>query len=65
MFKHTTDEQIKCVKREIAMREGCYAHWVANGRMKQEKADLELGLMKAVLETLERVKLLEDPESHI
>lgn len=49
------DEQIKCVRREIAMRERVYPRWVKDGRMTQQKADSELRLMKQVLATLETV----------
>lgn len=46
-------EQIKCVKREIAMRERVYPRWVNAGRLVQSKADTEIAVMKAVLKTLE------------
>lgn len=49
-------EQIKCVKREIAMRERLYPQWVANGRLIQSKADTEIAAMKAVLATLESLE---------
>ena len=51
-------DQIACVKREIAMRESAYPKWVANGKMKQEKADAEIATMKAVLETVHDVERL-------
>lgn len=49
------DEQIACVKREIAMRERVYPKWVASKRMTQAKADSELAAMRAVLRTVEGV----------
>lgn len=49
-------EQIKCVKREIAMRARLYPQWVATGRLIQSKADAEIAAMKAVLETLESLE---------
>ncbi len=49
-------EQIKCVKREIAMRARLYPQWVANGRLIQSKADAEIAAMKAVLATLESLE---------
>lgn len=52
MFPTSLDEQIACVKREIAMRERVYPKWVEKGRMPQDKADHELSAMKAVLQTL-------------
>lgn len=49
-------EQVKCVKREIAMRERVYPRWVASGKMPAAKADYETEAMKAVLETLKKVE---------
>ncbi len=46
-------EQIKCVKREIAMRARLYPQWVEQGRLIASKADAEISAMKAVLATLE------------
>jgi hypothetical protein len=46
------EDQIKCVRRELAMRQRVYAQWVTNGRMKQEAADKELAAMQAVHDTL-------------
>jgi hypothetical protein len=46
--------QIAAVRREIALRERAYPRWVANARMKPERAAFELGAMRAVLATLER-----------
>lgn len=45
-------EQIKCVKREISMRERVYLRFVKKGKMTQEEADREIEAMAAVLETL-------------
>lgn len=44
--------QIKCVEREVAMRERAYAGWVERGKMTQQRADEEIDCMRAVLETL-------------
>jgi hypothetical protein len=46
-------DQIRCVRREIAMREAVYPRRVAIKKMKQETADHELAAMRAVLATLE------------
>ena len=46
-------DQIKCVKRELAMRRRSYPKWVAAERMTREQADHEIAAMAAVLETLE------------
>ena len=55
MDRMTITEQIKCVEREIRMRERVYARWVGAGKMSAGKADYELRCMKAVLETLQAV----------
>lgn len=52
----TLTEQITCAKRELAMRQGCYPKWVAGKRLTQEKADHEIECMKAIIDTLERVR---------
>lgn len=46
-------DQIKCVRREISMRERVYPRWIEQGKLKQEVADRELAHMRAVLDTLE------------
>lgn len=51
-------DQIACVKREMAMRERVYPRWVTAGKIKQEKADLQISEMKAVLKTLQDVERL-------
>lgn len=49
-------DQIKCVRREIAMRKAVYAKRVANGAMRPEAAQHELAAMEAVLATLLNVE---------
>jgi hypothetical protein len=46
------EDQIKCVRREIGMRERVYARRVADKAMTQAQADKEIGAMKAVLASL-------------
>lgn len=46
------DQQIACVRRELAMRKNVYPKWVANGRMKQEAAEKEMAHLQAVHDTL-------------
>lgn len=48
----TLDDQIKCVKREIAMRERVYPSFIARGKLKPHEAEWQLEAMKAVLKTL-------------
>jgi len=56
------DRQIACVKRELRLRERVYARRVAEEKMTQTDADIELQAMGAVLETLERVRAVVLPE---
>ena len=52
------DEMIKCVEREIGMRQRVYPKWVAMKKMSQEKADLEIRTMTAVLDQLKIDKVV-------
>ena len=46
--KINIDDMIKCVEREIGMRQRVYPRWVEQHKMSQEKADLEIRTMTAV-----------------
>lgn len=50
------DRQIRAAKRELSMRAHKYPQWVSAGRMKQAEADEEIAAMRAIVETLQRVK---------
>ena len=52
----TLHDQIQCIRREIAMRERVYPRRIAEDRMRQYVADQELGCMRAVMKTLERLR---------
>lgn len=52
MTEPTLDQQIICVRREIALRRNVYQRRVAEQRMKRTQADHELLCMQAVLLTL-------------
>jgi hypothetical protein len=54
----TIDDQITCVRREIALRTRCYPDWVASGRLSQAGADVELARMQGVLDTLVAIRRL-------
>jgi hypothetical protein len=54
-------DQIKCARRELAMRKNVYPKWVAGGRMKQEAADKELAGMEAIVTGLEEQWVLAQP----
>jgi hypothetical protein len=49
-------EQIACIKREIALRVNTYPKWVRAGRMKEHNADREISVMRDVLATLFEVE---------
>jgi hypothetical protein len=46
------DQQISCIRRELAIREVVYPKRIAAGKMKQAEADREIAAMRAVLATL-------------
>lgn len=46
-------DQIKCAKRELALRERAYPKWVQGGRMKRETAAHEMEAMRAIVASLE------------
>ena len=50
------EEQIKCVLREIGMRERVYPRWIEQRKLLPKKAEREIALMRAVLETLRQVE---------
>lgn len=49
----TQGDKIRCLKREIALRERVYPKWVANGTMSDAGAKREIAVMKAVLHDYE------------
>ena len=51
----TLKQQMRCVRRELAMRKRVYPKWVLSERMSQDQATLEIDTMAAVLATLERL----------
>jgi hypothetical protein len=59
MTAFTLPMQIAEVEREIALRESAYPRFVGSGKMKQDDADLHMAQMKAVLKTLQWLKLNE------
>jgi hypothetical protein len=46
-------DKLKCIEREIALRERVYAKYVERGMMTREKADRELALMKSIADDYE------------
>jgi hypothetical protein len=53
MSKVELSEQIKCIKRELALRAAVYPNRIASGRMAKAQADYEVDTMLGVLRTLE------------
>lgn len=53
----TIAEQVACVERELGMRKRVYPRWVANGKLNQAAADLEMRRMEAVRDTLKRAQI--------
>lgn len=50
------EDQIACVRREIAMRQRVYPRRVGAMKMTQANADREMKAMIAILATLQRVR---------
>lgn len=48
--------QIKCIEREIEMRKRAYPRFVEARKMTQSRADYEIEAMRAVLESLQRLR---------
>lgn len=48
----SAEEQLKCAKREFAMRRVNYPKWVNRGTMGQAEATREMEAMGAIIETL-------------
>ncbi len=49
LFGVSKDEKIACLQREIELRTRVYARYIAEGKMKQSKAERELEIMYAIL----------------
>ena len=56
LFPVSLEEQIRCVLREIDMRERSYPRWIAEKKLTEAKARHELAAMRAVLATLQSMK---------
>jgi len=50
--RYSLDEQIKCVDREIGLRERLYPKFIDAGKLTPEKAASELMCMREVARTL-------------
>lgn len=47
---YTYDDKLKCLVRELALREKVYPRRVNQGKMNQDKADHEVAVIKAIIE---------------
>jgi len=45
----TADDKLRCLQRELALRERVYPARVATGRMKQAEADREIACIKSMI----------------
>ncbi len=68
--QYTLDAQIKCVRRELAMRKRLYPGWVMSGRMKAGAAEHEINCLQAVHDILvsyvdSNVKALRDSHRRV
>ena len=52
MTEITIADMIKCVEREIGMRERVYPRWIEQKKMSQTKAEMEIATMKAIRDYL-------------
>lgn len=55
-MKHTIEEQIAEVGREIGLRRNVYRGYVARGKMEQSEADDHIAKMESVYATLKFIK---------
>lgn len=58
------EDQIKCVRRELAQRAQYYPNLVRSGRLREDQAQREIDTMQAVLDTLERCRRADTNEAH-
>lgn len=50
------EAQVRCVERELRLRQEHYPRWIQKGKLREAKAREELEAMEAVLETLREVE---------
>lgn len=52
--QHTFDDLAACAEREVKFRKRVYARRVSLGKMRQDHADREIGLMSAIRDHLRK-----------
>jgi hypothetical protein len=58
MPEYSDAEKLKCLMREIAMRERTYPRWIEAGKMTILQADRELAVMRAIADDYRPERLL-------
>ena len=56
MVRYSINQQIQAVKWEIKRRQKVYQRLAASGKIRQVEADYQIGVMEAVLVTLNNMK---------
>lgn len=56
----TAEQKLKCAARECEMRQRVYPRLVEQGKMTQEKADLEIAMMAEIADDYREWKMLGD-----
>ena len=56
----TLNEQIDEIKRELKQRERVYPRMIAQGKLREAIAEYQMARMRAALQTVERVKRLDN-----
>lgn len=60
----TLEQQIKCAKRELAMRKKVYPYRLSLGKMKADDVRHEIESMEAIIATLESLPLTQTPTTN-
>jgi len=55
MIKHTNDEKLICVKRELAYRKRVYKRMVDEGRMKLDDANYQIDVMQSIVDDYDKI----------
>lgn len=56
----STEDKLKCLRREIALRKSAYPKWIGSGRMTEEVAEREIAAMESILLDVQRVPILKE-----
>ena len=48
-------EKLACAKRELQMRENVYPRWIAQNKIREDKARRELAIMRAIVEDYQKL----------